>query len=577
MHEDGSYWRDRAARRVSRRAALRGGALGAGGMAAAFALACGGDDKPSGGQATTASGSPAAAATTGSGTAAAQATQPGEQPVRGGVIAQRLPTDPDHLDSHKSTTYGSVWPHAPCFNQLVQFNPDQKDPAPQTIVSDLAEKWEQPDAQTVVFTLKKGVKFHDGSPFTAEDAKVQLEWIRNPPMGKPSPRRVSAMGAVDAIEQVDDSTLRLKLKRPNPSLLMNLGSHYFTIGQAKDIVANGEIGPKLIGTGPFKLKTYEKGNFIEHERNPEYHVAGRPFLDGLKWFIVREYNTALTNLIGGQYHLFYELLFTPSQQKRLERESGGKYETPRVLSTLRDPVFMNATKPPYSDIRVRQAISLALDRDEAIDIVKEGAARKGGYMLPGGSWSISEADLKKFDGYDKPNIDRAKQLLKEAGVTTPLEAKGTTRTDFKPFAELAQNQLKKIGINLDITLADVATAQPVLINGQYDISPWLIAINVDDPDAVFGEISTSDAERNWSRVKDPEIDALYAKQTVTADINERKKIVQELEKRALSQYQIVAMYFEELTFARDKRVRNFTFHSSLYTNRRMEAVWLANS
>lgn len=574
MSTESGYWTQRRSAALSRRRALRVG-VGAGGLAAAFALACGGDSKDETNKATATTGSPAAVATSGASSPAAQATQTGEQPKVGGVVVQRLPTDPDFLDAHKSTTYGSVWPHAPCFNQLVQFSPDQKDPSPQAIMADLAEKWEQPDSQTLVFTLKKGVKFHDGSDFTAEDAKVQLEWIANPPAGKPSPRRVSAMGAVSAVEKVDDFTLRLKLKRPNPSLLMNLGSHYFTIGQAKDIIANGEIGPKLIGTGPFKLKSYEKGVSIEHERNPEYHVKGRPYLDGLKWFIVREYNTALTNLIGGQYHLFYELQFTPSQQKRVERETGGKYETPRVLSTLRDPVFMNATRPPYNDIRVRQAISLALDRDEAIDIVKEGAARTGGYMLPGASWAISEADLKKFDGYDKPNVDKAKQLLKEAGVATPLSATGTTRTDFKPFAELIQNQLKKVGINLDITLADVATAQPVLINGQYDISPWLIAINVDDPDAVFGEISTSDAERNWSKVKDPEIDALYAKQTVTTDTAERKKIVQDLEKRALSQYQLIAMYFEELTFARDKRVRNFTFQSSLYTNRRMESVWLA--
>src|SRR5581483_1365261 len=111
-------------------------------------------------------------------------------PTPGGVIIQRLPTDPDRLDSHQSTTYVSVWPcAAPCFNQLVQFHPHKPGNTPQDIFPDLAERWEQSDRQTVVFTLKPGVKFHDGSNFTAEDVKVTLDWIRQPPQGKTSPRR----------------------------------------------------------------------------------------------------------------------------------------------------------------------------------------------------------------------------------------------------------------------------------------------------------------------------------------------------------------------------------------------------
>jgi peptide/nickel transport system substrate-binding protein len=562
MRGEDNYWTRTTANRVSRRAVLRLGAVGAGGLAAAFALACGGGKEES--KAGTPAGGPAAA-----GTAA-----PGEQPRYGGVISQRLPNDPDRLDSHQSTTYVSVWPHAPCFNQLVQFQPDKPQNRPDEIIPDLATSWEQPDAQTVVFKLKQGVKFHDGSDFTSEDPKVQIEWIKNPPQGKVSPRK-AALDAIAKIETPDPLTLKLTLSRPNPSLLMNLASHYFTIGQAKDILANGEIGPKLIGTGPFKLKQYERGNFIELEKNPNYHIQGRPYLDGLKFFIVRDYSTALTNFIQGQYQLFYELQFVPSDGERAIRESGGKVEVVRVLSTLRDVLFMNARRKPYDDVRVRQAISLALDRDAAMKVVKEGAAKRGGYMLPGGAWAISEQELRQFDGYDKPNIDKAKQLLQQAGVSTPLEAVAWSRTDFKPYAEFVKDQLAKIGINVNLNLADTATSQPKLQQGDFDIGPWLIAINVDDPDAVFAEIATSNAVRNWSAVKDPQLDALFEKQSVTSNFEERKKIVQELERKALSLYQVAVLYFEELVFGRAKTVRNMTFHSSLYTNRRMENVWLA--
>lgn len=330
----------------------------------------------------------------------------------------------------------------------------------------------------------------------------------------------------------------------------------------------------LIGTGPFKLKNYQRSNLLELEKNPTYHVPGRPYLDGMRFYILPDITTALSNFSQGLYHMFYDLAFKPSDQERLKSEVGDKIETSLVPSTLRDPVFMNARRKPYDDVRVRQAISLALDREAAIKVVKEGAAKKGAYMAPGGAWAISEADLRKFDGYDKPNIERAKQLLSAAGVQTPLDASATTRTDFKDFGEFIKDGLAKIGINVKLTLADTATAQLVLQRGDFDIGPWLIAINVDDPDATFAEVSTSNAVRNWSAVKDPQIDQLFEKQSQTVDMAERKKVVQELERTALAQYQMAVMFFEDLAFARYKSVQNFVFHSSLYTSRRMESVWL---
>jgi len=553
------------ARRLSRRRAL--GTVGGVAGAAAFLAACGGDDKSDGGS----SGDAASGATGGQ-----QATQAApDQPRAGGVISQRIATDPAPIDIHQTTTYTGVWPTAPCFNQLVQFDPAKVQAGPQEIVADLATKWEQADPTTMLFTLKPGVKFHDGSDFTAEDVRATLDWIRKPPQGKTSPR-AGALASIDAIEAPDPMTVRIRLKQPTPSLLMNLGSHYFAVAQAQDLAANGEISNRLIGTGPFKLKNYQRSNVLELEKNPAYHVPGRPYLDGLRWFIIPDYTTALTNFIAGQYQLFYDLAFKVSDQDRVKQELGDRVETALVPSTLRDPVFMNARRRPYDDPRVRQAISLALDRDAAIKVVKEGAARRGGYMAPKGGWAISEGDLKRYEGYDRPNVEKAKQLMQAAGVTGPLEASTVLRTDFKDQGEFVKDQLAKIGINIKLTLGDTGSTQPVVQRGDYDITPWLIAINVDDPDATFGEISTSTATRNWSQVKDPQLDALFERQSQTLDLNERRKLVQDLEKRALELYQVAVMFFEDLSFAKFKSVRNFVFQESLYTNRRMESVWLAS-
>ncbi len=565
MHGENDYWTRSLRRQMSRRAGLRVGALGAG-LAGAFALACGGGEKKDEG-----SSAPGASGTGPAGAAAV------EQPRMGGIISQRTATDPaPNLDIHQTTTYTGVWPTAPVFNQLVQFDPAKPGSTPQDIVADLAEKWEQPDPNTLVFSLRKGVKWHDGTDFTAEDAKATLDWIKKPAQGKPS-ARAGTQATVDSIESPDPSTLRVKFSRPTPSYLMNLGSHYFAIGPAKELAANGELGAggKLNGTGPFKLKSYQRSNLVELEKNPAYHIAGRPYLDGLKFFILPDDTTAFTNFSGGQYHMIYGNL-NKSDLDRFKSELGDKVDTFEVPSFTRDLVFPNSTRKPYDDPRVRQAISLAIDRDAAIKVVREGGARRGGYMAPHGVWAIPEAELRKYEGYDKPNIEKAKQLLTAAGVTTPMEANATTRTDFKNMAEFVKDQLSKIGINVRLTLADTATAQPVLNRGDFDIGPWTVSINIDDPDATFSEValSTGKAARNWSRVNDPQIDALYDKQSVILDFEERKKAVQDLERQAMSQYQFTNLYFYNLNFAKYRSVRNFEFHQSLYTNRRMEAAWL---
>ena len=556
----GGYWQRSGGRRLSRRRTLAGLAGGAG--AAAFLAACGGsEDKQESGGASTSGGQAA------SGTQGAQ-----EQPRAGGVVSFPTATDPPNLDIHQVTTYTGVWPVAPALNQLVQFDPDKPTDTQKDIIADLATKWEQVDQTTMVFTLKPGVKFHDGGDFTAEDVTTQLEWIKKPPQGKTSPR-AGALATVDAIETPDPMTVRLKTSRPTASLLMNLSSHYFAIGQAKDIVANGGMGPNVIGTGPFKWKRYERSNFIELEKNPAYHVQGRPYLDGVKAYIIPDFTTRLTNFLAGQYHLIYGEV-RPSDQDRMRQELGNKVVTPQVPSYTRDFVFPNARRKPYDDPRVRQAISLAIDRDAAIQVVREGAGFRGAYMSPKGEWALPEAELRKFDGYDKPNIEKAKQLLSAAGVTGTLEASGTTRTDFKDFAEFVKDQLSKINIRLNLTLADTATAQPVLQRSDFDIGPWTVSINIDDPDATFSEVSTSNAVRNWSGVKDPKIDELYDKQSQTFDASERKKLVNEMEKQAMSTFQVICLYFHNLTFGRYASVRNFVEHESLYTNRRMEGAWL---
>jgi peptide/nickel transport system substrate-binding protein len=550
-----NYWQHRSVARLGRRTLLRSG--GAGALATAALLAgCGvrGGKAPSSGGAS----SPAA----------------GSQPVKGGMLLHRNVSDPDSLDIHATSTYQTVWPEAPAYNQLLQFDP--KDPD-NKLIPDLADSYEIPsDGKSITFKLHPGVKFHDGSPFTSDDVRATMEWIQKPPEKKVSPRQ-GALDALDHIETPDPLTVKFVLKRPNPSLVLNLGTEFMAIGSKNDL-SKGDLGTQLNGTGPYKLKNFTRGVGLELERDPNYWVKDRPYLDGLKWSLVPDENTAFTYFVGGQFHRYYPLL--PEQFDRVERETGGKAKAYSIAGLSRNYVFFNSPKKPFDDIRVRQAVSLAIDRQSAIQVVFGGKAVPGGYMLPGGQWAIPSDQLKKVPGYDKSDMAEAKKLLAAAGVSEPINGVILTRVDklFQDHATFIQGTLQKaFGWNFKIDVQDNATAYSKAYAGQFDLIAWTVAIGIDDPDATFSEVATSKAARNWSKVYDTDADALYDKQTQTLDSNQRKQLVQQMELKYLNDFQVIGVFFQKANHGLWSSVQNYKMPAALYTNQRYEEVWLSKS
>ena len=171
----------------------------------------------------------------------------------------------------------------------------------------------------------------------------------------------------------DPLTAKVVLKTPSASLVPNLATHYLVIGSKSDL-AKGDLGTQMNGTGPFKFKSYTRGVGIELERNPNYWVKDRPYLDGLKYAIVADVNTSFTDFLAGHFNRYYEVL--PENVDRIAKETNGKAKAVSPLSTLRDEVFFNGTKKPYNDLRVRQAVSLAIDRQGAGQIVMGGQLRR---------------------------------------------------------------------------------------------------------------------------------------------------------------------------------------------------------
>ena len=416
---------------ITRRRLLRGAAIGG---TSALLAACGGgtqQDKPAG------------SGVSGTAAPAGQAAAPKKEPVRGGTLTFMLGGDPPNMDMHANSTYLVNMSMAPVYNQLIQFDPDVAIESPQSIVADLAKSWEQSgDGLKYTFKLHEGVTFHDGKPFGAVDVKASLERVASPPKGVVSPRQES-VDVIDKIETPDAATVVLSLKRPAPSLLPILAQGWMSIYSAQDIGGGFDFKLKANGTGPFKMKEYLRGNRVVLEANPSYFVKGQPYVAGMTAFIIPDSGARVSAFQSGQ--VVFTSLLTESDIKSLEPVLRDKMKVER-LNGFGFNTINFGRGAPWRDERVRRAVSLAMDRQESIDLLYEGKGQLAGYMPGGGAWALSEDELKGIPGYapysDK-TVAEAKQLLAAAGVkqghqTTILTRRGKSYEDLSIFIKQSQ-------------------------------------------------------------------------------------------------------------------------------------------
>ena len=230
-------------------------------------------------------------------------------PKTGGVLNVMLREDlAQGFATHETATVATSIPALPCFNNLVMFDQSKAINSAETIVGDLAEKWSwQDNYRNLVFFLRRNVKWHDGQPFTSKDVKFTFDMVRGAPDAAGKIRlnpRKDWYANVERIEAADAHTVVFHLKRPQPSLLMMLASGYSPIYAAH--VNPADYRTECVGTGPFKVKEWRKGEFIEYVKNPDYFVKGRPYLDGLKYVVIAERGTRVAALQAGQLDVAFQ-------------------------------------------------------------------------------------------------------------------------------------------------------------------------------------------------------------------------------------------------------------------------------
>ncbi|MGH7308953.1 MAG: ABC transporter substrate-binding protein [Candidatus Rokuibacteriota bacterium] len=502
-----------------------------------------------------------------------------ETPRKGGILLAVIGADPPSLDPHQESTFANIQMVAPLYSTLLQIDP-QNYPK---ITGDVATEWKiSPDGLTYTFKIRRDIKFHDGSPLTAADVKATYDKIVFPPEGTRSLRKIH-YSAVERVEAPDPGTVAFKLKFPSASLLENLASPWNVIFPKKYLDKDPNYFMKnVVGSGPFKFKNYTRGGTFEGERNPDYFVKDRPYLDGYKFFISTETSVRAAAIRSGRAYIEFRDL-PLSEVDAIKKHLGNKVAVQETPMVGQFGIGMQNTVKPFTDIRVRKALTLGFDRYTAGKVLYQltGLRDIGGLMRPGTDWGVPQAELELIPGFwrdaEKSRAE-AKKLLAEAGYPNGFKTVMKNRNVKLPYQDLAVfviQEWRKIGIEVENRpLETAAWFADLRDTGNFELGVQPTVEFMDDPDQFLNRYITG-APQNYGRITDPVIDDLFSRQARATDPAERRKLVIQLQKRVLEQ----AYYMPGLWWTRRvvhlSKVKNYVAPPSHYTNQKLQDVWLA--
>jgi peptide/nickel transport system substrate-binding protein len=497
---------------------------------------------------------------------------------RGGILNFAVVAEPPTTDCHATTTFAMVHPVAPQYSTLLKMTgPHDKT----EIVGDLAESWEvSQDGLTYTFKLRKGVKWHDGTDFTAADIKATYERIVNPPPGITSARK-AVHEDIKEITTPDPHTVVFKLGKVNASMVLHFASPFNCVYSAAELAKDPDYpAKKVMGTGAFKFVEYVKGSHWVGTRFDQYFVKDRPYLDGYKAYFVKS-ESVVAGIQGGQFDAEFRGR-TPQERDRLVQAMGDKVtvqEGPWVTNIL---LTFNTEKKPLDDIRVRQALTLAIDRWGGGESLGKVSLIRGvsGVFRPGAPWSLPKSELQKIPGF-WPDINKsreeAKRLLKEAGAEN-LKLKVLNRTIAQPFTPagvFAMDQWKRIGVESEHVQVETKLWFDGMAAGNFDVAVQNISDFADDPTAQFNTLLSKNASAiAYSRHTDTKIDGMYERQSQIMDPKARMDLVNELERYTLTQAHNIPLLWYQRIVVNNRKVKGWDLPTSHFGNQQLVDVWL---
>lgn len=353
-----------------------------------------------------------------------------------------LTGNPDTLDPHMTTGTLTFQTLKSVYDTLAE--PDENG----VIVPALAESWDvSADSLTWTFHLRKGVKFHNGDDFTSADVKATFDRVLAEETGSPHKKE---MDIIVSIDTPDDMTVVFNLSGPHAPFLATLASGWSAI-LPKSLIDSGHDFDSLpIGTGPFKLEEWVRDSKVVFTKNEDYWMKGLPKLDQIILNIIPETSIQVQGLITGQIDIVF--IIDSDDIPMLESSSDVKLQ--ENLTSLIMVMPMNTSVAPLDDIRVRQAINYAIDKQKILDIAYGGGEPIGTFMDRGNAYYKDFTDLYPY------NPRKAKALLKEAGVGDDVELKLYLPQNYAlhvKAGEMYQEMLTQVGLTVKIQLIDWST------------------------------------------------------------------------------------------------------------------------
>ena len=447
------------------------------------------------------------------------------------------------LDPHIVTSFSSHRRVDLVYNKLVRHNENLE------LVPDLAESIDIPDNVTYVFNMRKGVKFHSGVEMTADDVVFSLNRILDPKTASPGR---SYLTTIKSIDKVSPYAVKVTLTAPLASFLEGLASNNCAIVSKAAVEQYGNLQKNMVGTGAFMMKEWVPDNSMTLEKNPAYFEKGYPLLDKVIFRIIPEQASLLAGVKSGTLDM--ATINDGSTIMLAKRDSN--------LNVMQKPGVnvrtfgYNVTHKPFDDVRVRQAMALAIDRTEVVTIAEFGMGQASGPIpVAATQWALPLSKIPDT----APDYAKAKQLLAEAGFPNGFTFKIVTANSYEgglSVAQVIQNQLKKIGVTAELEVVEWGTYIDRWVKRTFDAMVELRG-GSSEPDRFLYRMIHSTGGVNNFMFKDAEVDALLDKGRVLTKFADRKPVYDQLQAVLSTKAPIVFLYSPYETHVLSKGVKGF--------------------
>ena len=462
---------------------------------------------------------------------------PGKQPKQGGTLRQVTATFTPNFDIQLLSASPDFYTtNSKLYSNLLLNYTDE------VVECDVCSEWRlENNGKTMVFTLNRGIKFQTGQELTSADVKYSLRMIMGDVDGIVSPRSGVIKEYIESIETPDRYTVRINLLRPSPyvsQVLANGSSVIFREGTTRDSLKTAPAG-----SGPFLVDKIVPGSTWALVRNPNYFKLGQPYLDKVEVTTIADEATRMAAFLTGRWDLHIRSspiaeAFLPSFQKLADQ---GKINLqPTIGGNHQQGVWMVVSKPPFDNLKLRQAVNLALDRKRIGSAVFGNLSVHPQLLVytKDSPWS-SRLESEIWDvlpgwgtGAKKAQeIEQAKQLVKDAGYPNGIDTDmyGLITAPWPLGSEESAKELAPVGIRGKLQILQSAALAERFTNLTYSMLYYPFAMITRDPDEIVGQYWITGAVRNPTGYSNPQVDKLYVQMSSELDFAKRKQLLRQLE------------------------------------------------